>query len=267
MIVLYTDFGHADPYVGQMHALLAREAPGVPVIDLFHAVPDFNIRAAAYLLPAYVHEFPTGTIFLCIVDPGVGGARRPLMLKADGRWYVGPDNGLFELVRRRAGECDCRTIRWRPPRLSASFHGRDLFAPVAAQLARGELPDSEPVGYFPDRRSSESTRVRGELPDSDPIAQAPHPGGSWPDDLAEVVYVDHYGNCVTGLRAVTMRSEQTLRAGGEAVKYARIFSEAPPGTVFWYENANGLVEIAVNRGHAAARLGLKPGDPVAIVEA
>ena len=242
MIVLYTDFGHADPYVGQMHAVLAREAPGVPVIDLFHAVPDFNIRAAAYLLPAYVHEFPPGTIFLCIVDPGVGSVRRPLMLKADGRWYVGPDNGLFEMVKRRAGECDCRTIRWRPPRLSASFHGRDLFAPVAARLARGELPDS------------------------DPIAQAPHPPGPWPDDLAEVVYVDHYGNCITGLRAVTMHPAQTLRAGGEAVKYARIFSEAAPGTVFWYENANGLVEIAVNRGHAAARLGLKPGDPVAIAE-
>ena len=242
MIVLFTDFGLTDPYVGQLHAVLAREAPGVPVIDLFHAVPDFNIRAAAYLLPAYIHEFPPGTVFVCVVDPGVGGARRPLMLKADGRWYLGPDNGLFEMVKRRAGECDCRVIRWRPPRLSASFHGRDLFAPVAARLARGEMPDS------------------------DPVTQAPRPGESWPDDLAEILYVDHYGNCVTGLRAVTIRPEQTFRAGTEVLKYARIFSEVPLGAVFWYENANGLVEIAVNRGSAAARLGLKPGDPIVFLE-
>jgi S-adenosylmethionine hydrolase len=266
MIVLFTDFGFADPYVGQVHAVLAREAPGVPVIDLFHAVPDFNIRAAAYLLPSYIHEFPPGTVVVCVVDPGVGGARRPLMLKADGLWYVGPDNGLLEMVRRRAGECDCRVVRWRPPQMSASFHGRDLFAPVAARLARGEMPDSEPAGYFPDRRSTESTRVRGEIQGSDPITQAPRPGESWPDDLAEILYVDHYGNCITGLRAVTIRPEQTFRAGAEVVKYARIFSEVPPGAVFWYENANGLVEIAVNRGSAAARLGLKPGNPIEILE-
>jgi S-adenosylmethionine hydrolase len=266
MIVLFTDFGLTDPYVGQLHAVLAREAPGVPVIDLFHAVPDFNVLAAAYLLPAYVHEFPPGTVFVCVVDPGVGGARQPLMLKADGRWYVGPDNGLFEIVKRRAGECECRVIRWRPPRLSASFHGRDLFAPVAAQLARGEMPDSEPAGYFPDRRSGESTRVRGESQNFAAIAQTPSPGESWPDDLAEILYVDHYGNCITGLRAAMMRPEQTLRAGADVVKYARIFSEVPPGAVFWYENANGLVEISVNRDSAAARLGLKPGDTIAILE-
>lgn len=241
MIALFTDFGHADPYVGQMHAVLAREAPGIPVIDLLHNVPDFNIRAGACLLPAFAREFPPGTVFLCVVDPGVGSARRPVMLKADGRWYVGPDNGLFEMVQRRAGEYECRVIHWRPPLMSASFHGRDLFAPVAARLACGEIPDSE-------------------------LAALTAPEGSpWPDDLAEILYVDHYGNGITGLRASTMRPEQLLRVGSEVVKYARVFSEAPPGTVFWYENANGLVEIAVNQGSAAARLGLKPGYPLKLV--
>src|SRR3989344_3756007 len=132
MIVLFTDFGLTDPYVGQLHAVFAREAPGVPVIDLFHSVPDFNIRAGAYLLPAYARDFPPGAIFVGVVDPGVGSARRPVMLKADNRWYVGPDNGLFEIVQRRAGECDCRVIRWQPPRLSARFPGRGLFAPLGA---------------------------------------------------------------------------------------------------------------------------------------
>jgi S-adenosyl-L-methionine hydrolase (adenosine-forming) len=238
MIVLFTDFGLADPYVGQLHAVLAREAPGTPVIDLFHAVPNFDIRAAAYMLPAYAREFPRGTVFLCVVDPGVGGARRPVMLEADGCWYIGPDNGLFHVLARRAAAHACHVIRWRPSRVSASFHGRDLFAPVAARLARGEKPDAEPAAL---------TEPAGE---------------PWPEDLAEVLYVDHYGNAVTGLRAGAISPAQRLRAGGQAVKYARVFSESPAGTAFWYENANGLVEIAVNRGSAAAALGLRPGDAV-----
>ncbi len=243
MIALFTDFGLSDPYVGQLHALFAREAPGVPVIDLFHSVPDFHVRAGAYLLPAYARDFPPATVFVGVVDPGVGGARRPVMLKADGRWYVGPDNGLFEIVMRRAVEHECRVIRWRPARLSDSFHGRDLFAPAAARLARGETPDSEPV----------TLTVSADE--------------SWPEDLPEIVYVDHYGNGITGLRAETLNPRKALRIGGETVNYARVFSEASPGAAFWYENANGLAEIAVNRGSAAARFGLKPGDRVGIPEA
>jgi len=241
MIALFTDFGLTDPYVGQLHAVLAREAPDVPVIDLFHAVPNFNIRAAAYLLPAYAREFPAGTVFLCVVDPGVGGARRPVMLEADGCWYVGPDNGLFHVLARRTLAHECHVIRWRPPRMSPSFHGRDLFAPVAARLARNERPDAERAAL---------TQPPGEL---------------WPEDLAEIVYVDHYGNAVTGLRAGSISPAQQLRAGGKVVKYARVFAESPAGTAFWYENANGLAEIAVNLGNAAANLSLQPGDPVTLL--
>lgn len=262
VIVLFTDFGLNDPYIGQMHAVFAREAPGIAVIDLFNSVPDFNIRAGAYLLPAYAAEFPPGAIFVCVVDPGVGSARRPVLLKADRHWFVGPDNGLFELVQRRASVCESRVINGRPPVLSASFHGRDLFAPVAAKLARGEMPDSEPVGYFPDRRSSESTRVRGEIQESDPVTLAPRPGESWPDDLAEILYVDHYGNGITGWRAKVADPEMSLHVGGIVVKPARVFSEVPPGAVFWYENANGLVEIAANLANAAQQLGFRAGDPI-----
>lgn len=241
MIVLFTDFGVSDPYVGQLHAVLARAAPAEPVIDLFHAVPDFDIRAGAYLLPAYAAGYPAGTVFVCVVDPGVGGARQPVMLMADGCWYVGPDNGLFHILARRASVVQSHVIRWCPPRLSASFHGRDLFAPVAARLARGELPESEPGLLTP--------------PEDAP----------WPDDLAAVLYIDHYGNAITGLRAAALGPDRVLRVGDQALCCARVFSEAPAGTACWYENANGLVEIAVNRGHAAARLGIGLGDPVTVV--
>lgn len=235
MIALFTDFGLHDPYVGQLHAVLAQQAPGVPVIDLFHAAPNYDIRAAAYLLPAYAAIFPPETIFVCVVDPGVGSACRAVMVRADGRWYVGPDNGVFHILARRAGAADCHEILWRPEQLSASFHGRDLFAPVAAMLARGETPLSKP-------------------------AVLTSPPGEWPEDLAVIVYIDHFGNAITGMRSSLLGHDKKIRVSGTVLQFARTFSDVPPGAAFWYGNANGLVEIAANRGNAAQRLGLRLGD-------
>jgi S-adenosylmethionine hydrolase len=240
MIVLFTDFGLHGPYIGQMKAVLYREAPGTAVLDLFADAPAGNPRAAAYLLAAYAVWFPAGTVFLCVVDPGVGGARPAVVVEADGRRYVGPGNGLFELVRRRAGEVRSWEIDWRPERLSASFHGRDLFAPVAAMLARGAAVPGKPQAADADRR-----------PD-------------WPDDLAEIAYIDHYGNALTGLRAAVVPPAAQLEAKGRLLKRARTFGDLPPGVAFWYENSNGLVEIAVNQGRADRDLGLAVGTEIAI---
>ena len=132
MIVLFTDFGLEGPYTGQMKTVLHQMAPGVAVIDLFADAPVGNPKASAYLLAAYAEWFAAGTTFLCVVDPGVGGTRPPVIVEADGRWYVGPGNGLFELIERRAAKARSWDIDFKPARLSASFHGRDLFAPVAA---------------------------------------------------------------------------------------------------------------------------------------
>lgn len=240
MIVLYTDFGNQDPYVGQLHAVLAQQAPGVPVIDLFHHVPNHEIRAGAYLLPAYVSEFPENTVFICVVDPGVGSERRPLFLRADKSWFVGPDNGLFQILVRRAGQVECFTIDWRPDKLSPSFHGRDLFAPVAAMLSRGESPDATPV----DLHSGNNAQ--------------------WPDDLAEVVYIDHFGNAITGHRATALPKNAGIRVNGTLLRPASTFSDVAKGTAFWYENANGLVEIAVNQGRAAEQLAIRLGTPFSV---
>jgi S-adenosylmethionine hydrolase len=237
MIVLFTDFGPGGPYVGQMHAVLAQQAPGTPVIDLFHDVPSFDIRAAAYLLPAYTRGFPPGTVHVCVVDPGVGSERRALIVKADHRWYVGPDNGLFHVLARRARELECYEIRWRPAPLSASFHGRDLFAPVATQLVHGLMPDCTPAALTPPR------------PD-------------WPEDLPQVLYIDHFGNAITGLRAERLGRDVRLHIGGADLAYARTYSDVRAGQGFWYENANGLVEIAVNRARASDQFGIAVGDIV-----
>lgn len=221
-----------------MKAVLLREAPGVPVVDLFADAPATDPRASAYLLAAYAAWFPAGTIFLCVVDPGVGSGRAPLILAADGRWYAGPDNGLFECVLRRAVTAQAWRITLQPAQLSASFHGRDLFAPAAACLARGEAPPGVP--HLPARFAD------------------------WPDDLAEIIYVDHYGNAITGLRAAVLAPTAGLAVRGDALPRARTFADLPPGQAFCYENANGLMEIAVNGGRAADRLGLGIGSKVSI---
>ena len=240
MIVLFTDFGLEGPYTGQMKAVLHQMAPGIPTIDLFADAPAGNPKAAAYLLAAYAQWFAAGTTFLCIVDPGVGGPRPPVILEADGCWYVGPGNGLFELVERRAAKARSFDIEWKPENLSASFHGRDLFAPVAAMLARGDAPPGAP-------RKREDRRL------------------DWPDDLAEIVYVDHFGNALTGLRASMLPPEARLAVAGRALERATTFGDRPPGTAFWYENSNGLAEIAVNRGRADRDLGLIVGSAVQII--
>lgn len=239
MIVLFTDFGLAGPYVGQMKAVLAQQAPGVPVIDLFADAPAFEPQLSAYLLAAYAPWFPPGTVFLCVVDPGVGTDERlPVAVRAGGCWFVGPGNGLFEPVMRRSPQpAEAWRIAWQPPQLSASFHGRDLFAPVAAELATAPT-------------------VSGRLETVDPALLA---RPDWPDDLARIVYVDPYGNAMTGLRASAVPADAVLRVGGTSIAPARTFGEVPVGCTLWYENSTGLVEIAVNRGRAAEVLGLRPG--------
>jgi len=238
LIALFTDFGLEGPYTGQVKAVLARDAPGVPVIDLFADAPAGDAMSGAYLLAAYAAWWPAGTVFLCVIDPGVGSDRAAVIVQADGRWFVGPDNGLFELVIRRASAVRTWQTTWRPASLSASFHGRDLFAPVAATLARGEPPP-------------ETERQLGRRPD-------------WPDDLPRIIYIDHYGNAMTGLRASGLTPTARLTIGCRSLPRARVFADMPEGEPFWYENSNGLAEIAVNRGRADLLLSIRVG---AVIEA
>jgi S-adenosylmethionine hydrolase len=240
MIVLFTDFGLHGPYIGQIKAVLHQQAPGVAIIDLLADAPAGNPKSAAYLLAAYAEWFPAGAVFLAVVDPGVGGPRPPVIVKADERWFVGPGNGLFEMVLRRAKAVRRLDIDWKPKMLSASFHGRDLFAPVAAMLARGDPPPG---------------RLRNDESDRRP---------DWPDDLAEIAYIDHFGNAMTGLRAKTLAAGAKLAVAGRMLMQATTFSDRPKGEAFWYENSNGLAEIAVNLGRADRELGLAIGTPVAI---
>jgi hypothetical protein len=238
MIALFTDFGWQDPYVGQMKATLVQNAPGEPIIDLLHAVPDFNAHAGAQLLDALRHGLPTGCIFLCVVDPGVGGPRRALVAEADGQWFVGPDNGLLSIVAGRAQQVRYWRIDWQPEILSASFHGRDIFAPIAAAIASGDFP----TGKLTQIDTPEVLFDTAELP--------------------RIVFIDHYGNAWTGIRGGLLEDVSVLEVKGKALSRRAVFHEAAKGEAFWYVNSAGLAEIAVNRGNAAELLNLKVGDPV-----
>ena len=236
-IFLFTDFGAADLYAGQVRAVLQRDAPNVAVIDLLHDAPAFNVRAGAHLLAAISMQLPSGSVTLAVVDPGVGGARDAVALAADNNWYIGPDNGLLSVLAARARARTCWRITWRPEQLSASFHGRDLFAPVAAAIACGE---------FPAGKAESGARLSVDF------------------DLREIIYIDHYGNAFSGLRAQDLPRGARIVIGGRALGHARVFSAVPAGEVFWYENSLGLVEIAGNACSVAATLGLRIGQPLAV---
>lgn len=248
MIVLFTDFGLKGPYVGQMKSVLVTRAPESKVIDLMHDAPSHDVRASAYLLASLVNEFPENSVFLCVVDPGVGGDRKPVAIKVDGRWFVGPGNGLFNVVMMYAEarqNTECWVIDWVPERMSSTFHGRDLFAPVAAMLANGEPVPGKPV----------SPEI---IADSPEIA-------NWPSDLREIIYIDHFGNAMTGIRGEVLTTSQIITVNGHRIGWARTFSDVNLGDSFWTVNSNGLVEIAVNQGNAQAKLDLQIGDSVNVM--
>ncbi len=234
MIVTLTDFGHCGPYLGQVHAAIELHAPGTRVIDLFSDAPVHDPRASAYLLAAYYAAFPTGSVFLCVVDPGVGTFQhQPVCIQADRRWFVGPDNGLFNTLKVHHPGYRLWPLPYAPERLSASFHGRDLYAPAAAGLVTGE-------------------GLRGAGVSGSPVPD-------WPADLLEVIYIDHFGNAITGLRTGMLGEDAVLRIGDRRYGHARTFAEVPAGQGFWYGNANGLVEIAINQGRATEAHGIGIG--------
>jgi len=237
MIVTFTDFGITGPYMGQMKARLLQYAPCEPIVDLMVDVPAFQIAYGAKLLAGLVENMPKEAVYLCVVDPGVGGQRKPICLQCDGRWFVGPDNGLFHYIIQSSQNVQAFEILWRGEALSKSFHGRDLFAPVAAMLAQNIDFDKSAVPV--DDLVTLSATVAGE-----------------------VIYIDGYGNCWTDIRHNDIATSETLKIGIQTLKYADVFCDTEEGHAFWYFNSSGFVEIAINQGNAAQIFGLMLGSQV-----
>jgi len=237
-ILLFTDFGAQGPYMGQMHSALYEHGAKVPVVAVQDDAPVGDPRRSGYLLAALVERGSHEGVWVCVVDPGVGTARRALAVRTDSRWLIGPDNGLLVPAIKAGRDREIRAIDWMPERLSNSFHGRDLFAPVAARISRGEVVDSSVLN------------------------EAQLVGWDWPRDLREIVYIDRFGNAMTGIRASPRLANGRFQVGEYRLRRACTFAEVPEGQPFWYVNSLGLVEIAVNRGRADALLGLGIGSSV-----
>ena len=237
MIFLFTDYGLEGSYLGQVETVLYQQAPNEKVINLIADAPRNNPKASAYLLASLITQISTGSILFCVVDPGVGSDKdMPVILKIDGCWFIGPDNGLFDLVVRQAREIDVWEIIWKPEKLSNSFHGRDLYAPVCGMLIN-----------------------EVEVPCNKVDWQDMH---GWPDDLNEIIYIDHFGNCMTGIRTETVNKKTIIKTSNQEISKADTFSDVSKGHAFWYINSNGLVEIAVNQGRACDVFGITIGSKI-----
>ncbi|ASQ91161.1 hypothetical protein CHL67_09755 [Prosthecochloris sp. GSB1] len=255
-IVLLTDFGLRDPYVGIMKGVIAGIAPRSPVIDLTHHVSPQDIRQGAFLLETSAPYFPSGTIFVAVVDPGVGTARRAIALVDDrGLVFVSPDNGLLSGILGNRGIRACYAITNKArmlPEQSSTFHGRDLFAPAAAHLAAGAGPES-----LGEAVSAESC-VRIAFPEN-----ATRDGGwTW---NGEIVHADIYGNLVTSLPGdLASANDGTclLTVNGRNAPLYATYGDVGEGRLVAYRGSSGFLEIAVRNGSAASVLGADAGTGV-----
>ncbi|MET1102007.1 MAG: SAM-dependent chlorinase/fluorinase [Pyrodictiaceae archaeon] len=262
LIAFLSDFGSRDPYVAIVHAVIERLSQGrVRVIDISHDLPAYSISAGAYILYTSYRWFPEGTVFLVVVDPGVGTERRAVAAKTKRYWFVGPDNGvLWQSLVDDGIEgvwiIENEELFLKP--VSRSFHGRDVFAPAAVHLALGGAP--EKLGRSIDFRDLVKLR----------IVDDECPSGS--SFKARIVYIDRFGNVAISLRDKCWdrlcRGRESVRVvSSRGVFRARclpVFSMAGKGELVLYANSLGFLEFAVNLGNAASLLGVRIGDQVVI---
>lgn len=261
IITLLTDFGLEDSYIGVMKGVIASICPNALVVDLTHYVPPQDIATAAFLLDISVDYFPPDTIHVAVVDPGVGTARKPVAIRTASATFVGPDNGIFTLVlqRHRMVQAVCLdNPHYHLPVLSSTFHGRDLFAPVAAHLACGA--PFEQLG-------TPVTRLQ-RLP-------FPRPRVSWTGICATVVHIDRFGNAITNLtrsqydswRARWSVEEPLVQVDKHPhlLPLRRTYGDVSPGEPLALFSSSQRLEIAIHQGNAAATFGIRRGHKVYVL--
>lgn len=262
-VALLTDFGTRDPYVGVMKGVIATIHPTAHVIDVTHGVPPQDVRVGAVYLEAAFSWFPPGTVFVGVVDPGVGSDRAVVGVHLGERLFVGPDNGLVDLVARKHPPVQAVRIEaeaYRMARPSRTFHGRDIMAPAAAHLARGvplsalgppveslcplQVPDARP-----DRPSTGGTAGTGDAPETGAVRGV-------------VLYCDHFGNAITNLPGPLARGGGTVAWEGGRAGIRSTYAQVEPGEALALVGSTDRLEVSVRNGNAARALGLAAGDAV-----
>ena len=252
MIVLLTDFGLSDPYVGQMKGALISRAPDCHIVDLTHEVPPFGLTQAGFFLQASYKFFGEGSIFLAVVDPGVGSRRRIVGLEAEGHLFLAPDNGLLSLLLEHS--TDVRAYHFNNPLqmcVSATFHGRDVFAPLAAQVFAGDSPESLGREIDP----SELVRLGWSAPVRNGAKIQAH-----------ALHVDHFGNVITNFMISEWSNDligpMEISTGIARLPLRRVgaYCDLEHGEVGFIAGSQGFFEIAMNMGNAADLLSLRPAE-------
>jgi S-adenosylmethionine hydrolase len=251
ILTLTTDFGLADHYVGAMKGVILGICPGAHLVDISHQVRPFAIEEGAFLIAQAYRSFPAGTVHVVVVDPGVGSARRPILLEAAKQYFVAPDNGVLAMVYAREKHrvrCISNQRYFRHP-VSRTFHGRDIFAPVAARLAAGVAP----------------ARMGKSIADyvRPPFEQPRQTGArTW---AGRVLTVDRFGNVVTNFHVDRFPDLEKLTIGRAKVRVLRqTYAEAPPGELFAIAGSSGYLEVSMNQGSAAEKIACQSGAAVVL---
>ena len=238
LITLLTDFGTADYYVGAVKGVILSVNPDAVIVDITHEVPAQDIETGAFLLLAAYKTFPRGTVHVAVVDPGVGSTRRPIIVSAADQFFVGPDNGIFTYIEPPHRAFHVTAEKHFRPDPSSTFHGRDIFAPVAAALSTGVSPEE----FGP------------EINDEVKLPSLETP--------LRIIHIDRFGNCVTNITRERFEGKSLSINGRPISALRKFYGEAPEGEIFAIWGSAGFLEISMNGGSAAKVLGAKPGDAV-----
>ena len=261
IITLLSDFGLRDPYVAEMKAVIISICQKARIIDISHEIEKFNVRMGAFILAQAAPHFPKGTIHVAVVDPGVGTARKPIIVETERAFYVGPDNGLLMLAARNDGiKCvyEIANPKYMLRRVSRTFHGRDIFSPVAAHLANGVDPSEfGPTVENPVMPSFLSPKIMGN------------------EVVGEILYIDRFGNLITNipesmLKALGISEGMNLqfKLGDREVrlKLCSSYDDVQKGSLLSIVGGTGFLEISINQGNASCLLNMKIGDRVILIK-
>ncbi|QQS34083.1 MAG: SAM-dependent chlorinase/fluorinase [Acidobacteriota bacterium] len=248
-IALLTDFGTRDHFAASMKGVITGIAPNVPVFDITHEIPPGDIHSAAFTLFACFRDMPAGTVIVAVVDPGVGSNRRPIAVKADERFLVGPDNGIFSFLLDTSTNAEVNLIerQFKPSAdISKTFHGRDIFAPAAAHIALGT--PIEELG----RSVSDAVRL-----------QCIYPENNGETMIGRVLHIDRFGNVITNVPASCLENVLTAEVNAEKIERTlQCYVDGESGELFLIAGSIGLIEISLNGASAATELGASVGDTV-----
>jgi len=260
IITLLSDFGLKDPYVAELKAVILSIHPEARVVDVSHEIEKFNVRMGAFVLASAAPYFPEGTVHVAVVDPGVGTKRRPIVVETKRAFYVGPDNGLLMLAAEREGIRHVHVpsnSRFMLPRVSKTFHGRDIFAPAAAHLARGCKPSDfgSEIRDWVVPRFAKPRLTKGTL-------------------VGEVLHIDDFGNLVTNISRAEFEKTGIregavfrfrLRDRATKLKFCSTYGEVPVGKSLALIGSHDFLEISTNQGSAFKKFGARAGDTVAVM--